>query len=236
MLEPINYKRGDVISYFDMCLEENVKTLQRGMNYRLNKKYSVLLQSTRTDAKYEDEVLEDGNILIYEGHDVSKNKTNKKPKQLDQQLFNRNGTLTQNGLFFNAAHEFKAGFKSAEAVRVYDKLQSGIWTFAGVFYLTDAYYLATQIRKVFKFKLEIADMENQVLPKENKPSPGRIIPTDVKIIVWERDNGRCVQCKSDENLHFDHIIPFSKGGSSQTPDNVQLLCAEHNLKKSDKLI
>ncbi len=206
------------------------------MNYRLNKKYSVLLQSTRTDAKYEDEVLDDGNTLIYEGHDISKNKINKQPKLFDQQLFNRNGTLTQNGLFFNAAHEFKAGFKSAEAVRVYDKLDAGIWTFAGVFYLVDAYYIELQNRKVFKFKLEIANKEQQVLPKKKELSPGRIIPTDVKILVWERDNGRCVQCKSDQNLHFDHIIPFSKGGSSQTPDNIQLLCAEHNLKKSDKLI
>ena len=206
------------------------------MNYRLNKKYSVLLQSTRTDAKYEDEVLDDGNTLIYEGHDISKNKINKQPKLFDQQLFNRNGTLTQNGLFFNAAHEFKAGFKSAEAVRVYDKLDAGIWTFAGVFYLIDAYYIELQNRKVFKFKLEIANREQQVLPKKKELSPGRIIPTDVKILVWERDNGRCVQCKSAQNLHFDHIIPFSKGGSSQTPDNIQLLCAEHNLKKSDKLI
>ncbi len=32
--------------------------------------------------------------------------------------------------------------------------------------------------------------------------------------VWKRDKGRCVMCGSDNNLHYDHDLPFSKGGSS----------------------
>jgi 5-methylcytosine-specific restriction endonuclease McrA len=43
-------------------------------------------------------------------------------------------------------------------------------------------------------------------------------------------------CGAHDNLHFDHDLPFSKGGSSITQDNVKLLCARHNLKKSDKII
>jgi hypothetical protein len=39
-----------------------------------------------------------------------------------------------------------------------------------------------------------------------------------------------------KNLHFDHDIPFSKGGSSLTGANVRLLCAKHNLEKSDKIL
>jgi len=38
------------------------------------------------------------------------------------------------------------------------------------------------------------------------------------------------------NRHFDHDIPFSKGGSSLTAANVRLLCAKHNLEKSDKIL
>ena len=34
---------------------------------------------------------------------------------------------------------------------------------------------------------------------------------------------------------FDHIIPFSKGGTSLKADNVQLLCARHNLEKRDRI-
>jgi 5-methylcytosine-specific restriction endonuclease McrA len=63
-----------------------------------------------------------------------------------------------------------------------------------------------------------------------------LIPTLVKVDVWRRDRGQCVQCGSTKNLHFDHDIPFSKGGSSLTTANVRLLCAKHNLEKSDKIL
>jgi hypothetical protein len=36
----------------------------------------------------------------------------------------------------------------------------------------------------------------------------------VKLAVWKRDKGSCVLCGSTKNLHFDHILPFSKGGTS----------------------
>jgi len=62
-----------------------------------------------------------------------------------------------------------------------------------------------------------------------------MIPTQVKLAVWKRDKGRCRLCGSDKNLHFDHIIPWSKGGSSLTEDNIQLLCAKHNLAKHDNI-
>lgn len=41
---------------------------------------------------------------------------------------------------------------------------------------------------------------------------------------------------STKNLRFDHDIPFPKGGSSLTAANVRLLCAKHNLEKSDKIL
>jgi 5-methylcytosine-specific restriction endonuclease McrA len=54
----------------------------------------------------------------------------------------------------------------------------------------------------------------------------------VKQEVWKRDQGRCVECGATDELHFDHVVPFSKGGTSLTAENVQLLCARHNLMKS----
>ena len=60
------------------------------------------------------------------------------------------------------------------------------------------------------------------------------IPEDVRIFVWKRDEGRCVQCGSRENLEFDHMIPFSKGGGS-TARNIQLLCETCNREKSDSI-
>lgn len=43
-------------------------------------------------------------------------------------------------------------------------------------------------------------------------------------------------CGSKENLHYDHDLPYSKGGISLTAENVRILCMKHNLKKSDKIL
>jgi hypothetical protein len=63
--------------------------------------------------------------------------------------------------------------------------------------------------------------------------PRAPIPKTVQRDVWQRDNGRCVECGSRENIEFDHIIPHSKGGSSTTR-NIQLLCQNCNRQKSNK--
>ncbi|HJZ70049.1 MAG TPA: HNH endonuclease [Blastocatellia bacterium] len=60
------------------------------------------------------------------------------------------------------------------------------------------------------------------------------IPEDVKLVVWTRDGGACVRCRSKQDLHFDHIIPVSKGGGNQEA-NIQMLCQLCNLRKSDKI-
>jgi len=64
----------------------------------------------------------------------------------------------------------------------------------------------------------------------------RVIPTSVKVEVWKRDGGLCVVCGATDELHFDHDLPYSKGGTSITAANVQLLCARHNLEKRDKIL
>jgi hypothetical protein len=58
----------------------------------------------------------------------------------------------------------------------------------------------------------------------------RSIPQDVKIAVAARDGGRCRQCGSATDLHFDHVIPWSKGGAN-TVANIQLLCGPCNRRK-----
>jgi hypothetical protein len=59
----------------------------------------------------------------------------------------------------------------------------------------------------------------------------RYIPPEVKLHVWRRDQGKCIECGSKEKLEYDHIIPISKGGSN-TERNVQLLCQTCNRKKA----
>jgi len=60
------------------------------------------------------------------------------------------------------------------------------------------------------------------------------IPKNVRLSVWQRDGGMCVECGSKENLEYDHIIPLSKGGGN-TERNIQLLCSECNKKKSARI-
>lgn len=60
------------------------------------------------------------------------------------------------------------------------------------------------------------------------------IPQEIQDKVWNRDGGKCVKCGSREKLEFDHIIPFSKGGSN-TYRNLQLLCEKCNRLKSNKI-
>lgn len=60
------------------------------------------------------------------------------------------------------------------------------------------------------------------------------IPREVVDAIYKRDGGRCVYCGSVENLHLDHIIPFSRGGATNV-ENLQLLCQKCNLEKSNKI-
>ena len=73
--------------------------------------------------------------------------------------------------------------------------------------------------------------EGEIFPEANKRPP---IPKEVVDAVWNRDGGKCVYCGSTENLHLDHIIPFSKGGDTSV-ENLQLLCQKCNLQKSNKI-
>ena len=86
--------------------------------------------------------------------------------------------------------------------------------------------------------------------REESPSPeknekveyskgnSRNVSLSLRLKVLNRDNFRCVYCGKSPathfgtNLHIDHILPFSKGGKS-TLENLQTLCEECNLGKSD---
>jgi hypothetical protein len=73
--------------------------------------------------------------------------------------------------------------------------------------------------------------ERRHIPEPVGERHKRQIPQDVKIAVSARDGGRCRQCGSTQNLHFDHIIPVSRGGAN-TVANIQLLCGPCNRTKS----
>jgi hypothetical protein len=227
-------KPDDVISYHDVVNAEKA-ALQKGMNFGIGKNYSVFLMSVRRGAPYADAIDKTTGALVYEGHDVPHLKGGPDPKAVDQPLTYPKGAWTENGKFFRAAMDYKSGLsKKPELVKVYEKIIRGVWCYKGFFELVDAELVPDGRRKVFKFHLK--PVEKKPLGRIVELPHNRLIPTHVKVEVWERDGGKCVQCGSTVNLHYDHDIPFSKGGSSLTAENVRLLCAKHNLSKSDKIM
>jgi 5-methylcytosine-specific restriction endonuclease McrA len=63
-------------------------------------------------------------------------------------------------------------------------------------------------------------------------SQSRYVSETTKKIVYTRDGGVCQCCGSSQNLEYDHITPFSCGGSS-VASNIQLLCLKCNRSKSN---
>lgn len=224
----------EIYSYREMCNAENVQTLQRGMNFRLNQRYSLILMSRKSNALYRDKILNDGITIEYEGHDEPRTSYDVNPKNLNQPKSTKKGGLTQNGLFIKAVEKYKEEL-SPELVKVYEKILPGVWSLKGFYDLTDYRTAYDGKRDAFIFTLKLSEDQSVDSETQIDLEHTRVIPTEVKKEVWQRDKGRCVICGSTKNLHFDHELPFSKGGTSLTAKNIRLLCARCNLAKSDKI-
>ncbi len=87
---------------------------------------------------------------------------------------------------------------------------------------------------------EVDDNDIDELPLkviENKSK--RSIPLSMRYKVFKKDNFKCIACgrsaKDDIKLHIDHKTPFSLGGLTEL-NNLQTLCEECNISKSNKFI
>ncbi len=93
------------------------------------------------------------------------------------------------------------------------------------------HFILNQEKQFNKMKKEIDAFNRMEKAKKSKREP---IPEEIKLFVWQRDQGKCIQCGSNEKLEFDHIIPFAMGGSN-TERNLQLLCENCNRKKGKNI-
>ena len=225
----------NIISYREMCEYENVQTLQRGMNFRLNFGYSVILMSRKNNAIYKDLILEDWITIIYQWHD--------QPKVwwidtifLDQKEFTKNWTLTENWKFISAIKKYKDWLSSFEKVKVYEKIHSWVWSFKWFFDLINYKVESDWNRFIYLYELKLSKFQDlNIQNREIDLSHNRLISSQIKKDVWKRDKGECVICWVKKNLHFDHDLPFSKWWTSLSSKNIKLLCMKCNLKKSNKI-
>ncbi|MCL2847854.1 MAG: HNH endonuclease [Firmicutes bacterium] len=197
--------------------------------------YAVVNMSVSPGAPYADKWEDDGRTIIYEGHDAKRDKYTPEPKLISQPT----GIMCENGKFIKAVERYKSG-SAPRVVKVYEKIKPGIWVYNGFFNLTDYWQendIGNPARKVCKFKLEAIDEKIENIQSENVIiEHARLIPSAIKFEVYTRDKGCCRECGAAENLHYDHILPYSKGGTSVDAKNIQILCATCNLKKGAKII
>jgi 5-methylcytosine-specific restriction endonuclease McrA len=114
-----------------------------------------------------------------------------------------------------------------------------LWVFHGSFYWEDeglegddVKALVHQRERRSQQKLQTA---RSLMRAEEQGRPTRIpIPSDLRRAVFERDGGCCVECGSNFDLQYDHVLPVAHGGAT-TLENLQLLCADCNRRKSDTL-
>jgi hypothetical protein len=95
--------------------------------------------------------------------------------------------------------------------------------------------------KVKSNKKSLVESKGTIIAKTKRFSlkRSRYISRSVKRLALARANHQCEQvhldgtrCLSKFQLQFDHMIPFSKGGSSSF-ENIQVLCRVHNDFKSN---
>jgi len=117
------------------------------------------------------------------------------------------------------------------------------WWFEGAFYWESGGYgerdVLALIRDRQRRSAQKLDRAHMLLNVEEGRAPKQRerrepVPREVKRAVFERDGGKCVQCGSNFDLQYDHVIPVALGGAT-TIENLQLLCADCNREKGADL-
>lgn len=87
--------------------------------------------------------------------------------------------------------------------------------------------------RIFGHVCPVFDVAEPFTETKELRNISRRIPRPVQIRVLKRDNQVCRKCGKpvrDDDIQFDHVIPWSKGGPSEE-HNIQLLCSSCNGKK-----
>ena len=88
------------------------------------------------------------------------------------------------------------------------------------------------IRKAAKgfLKIDKFGKDMKYLYHDIKPTKRKHIPKAVREAVFKRDNYRCVNCGSTQNLEIDHKESLANGGTNHI-SNLQTHCQDCNRRK-----
>jgi hypothetical protein len=138
-------------------------------------------------------------------------------------------------------YDRKAYFQASDPVPVGTHRDRHFWWYGDEFFWTNNDDYDGQDIKALLFSRERQkqrELEHAraLLSAAHSPAVRKREPIsrDVKLAVFQRDEGKCIECGSDFDIQYDHIIPFSMGGAN-TPENLQLLCARCNQQKGGRL-
>lgn len=105
--------------------------------------------------------------------------------------------------------------------------------------LLDTDYVVEIINRLVEFEIFKQDksgifLENEILLIDNRPTSD--VWRNLRNLIFKRDNYTCKYCGArGAKLECDHVIPVSKGGSSEV-ENLVTACFTCNRSKRNKLL
>jgi 5-methylcytosine-specific restriction endonuclease McrA len=112
--------------------------------------------------------------------------------------------------------------------KVYTRKYNATWQKAHPEYMRKA---NSKYRKTHPEMLKVKDARRRTA----KTKAGGAYTYEQWIALCNKYHNQCLCCGKKRNLTADHVVPVSKGGTSNI-DNIQPLCGPCNSKKKDKTI
>ena len=145
-----------------MSTEKNLTTIEKVIFLKSVDIFEHALMSVRRNAPYRDRLEDGGTSSSTRAHDQQKGPRYPNPKVVDQSKRFPSGRLTQNGKFHDPAQLHKFGKRPPERVRVHEKIQTGIWSYNGIFHLIES----SRMRE----GADVQFIENDLFARDAAPS------------------------------------------------------------------